>query len=114
MTTPLYEMRDVVPFTEWYEATARNDATMVWEKARQYGGFDYLARALAEITGGRLVMVGSRLDLERAVALNAAQKMARIAASLGQEALPGLDSWRDLACYAMIARRIREVGAWPA
>lgn len=105
-------LRSVTPFLSWYEATAYDDATMVWTKAKEYGGFTIQARAMADLFGVR--EPDERLNMERIIAVNAAQKLARISESLGRGQFPSVDSWRDLSCYSMIARRARETKTWPA
>ena len=99
-------------FLDWYDATAKADAEMIWAKAKEYGGFDNQAVALGQLTGHP--QVGLVINVERAVAFNAAQKMARIVEALGRGEVPSEDTWRDLVCYGMIARRLRETKTWPA
>lgn len=95
-------------FVAWYSAVAAEDATMVWDKAKQYGGFDLQAHGLALLRG---ISVQA---LEPALAFNALQKVSRIVEALGHGQIVSLDSWRDLTCYSMIARRLREAKTWPA
>lgn len=101
-------------FLTWFAETSARDAAMIWEKAKQYGGFDLQANALAVLRGAALVPGTAVDDLVAAVAFNASQKLARIIEAIGRGEEAADDSWRDLCCYAMVARRIREVGTWPA
>lgn len=98
-------------FHRWFEHIAISDAEMIWEKAREYGSFTLTAEALGVLTG----QDQGRLNQEAVLATNVAQKLNRIMEALFRGELPSEDCWRDLACYAMIARRLRETkGAWPA
>lgn len=94
-------------FLDWYEATARLDARMVWDKAKEYGDI-YVTRAIVSS------LFNSPCSPEHVFAILAGLKINRIVEALGHGVKPSEDSWRDLACYAMIARRVRQAGAWPA
>lgn len=99
-------------FLEWYRDVAANDGEMIWEKAMEYGGMSLTAEALGVLMGH---LDQTHHNYEAALAVNAAQKVNRILEALAHGELPSADCWRDLVCYAMIARRLRETkGAWPA
>ena len=97
-----------LPFVEWYADVATNDAEMIWAKAKKYGGLTIVQDALATMFG----RVG--VNDEQVLALLVALKLSRIVEALGAGEKPDEDSWRDLACYAMMARRVRRTGSWPA
>lgn len=99
-------------FLDWYKAMASADAEMVWQKAKEYGGFDVQAYFLKLLAGPGWLT--DHHNLERALVFNCSQKLARIAEALQRGQLPSVDSWRDLVCYGMIARRLRETKTWPA
>lgn len=96
-------------FLEWYKIIAARDATMIWGKAGEYGGMSVTAEALA------VLAALPEASTEVVLAFNSVQKINRIVEALSRGQQPSVDSWRDLACYAMMARRMRETkGAWPA
>lgn len=111
--TTMFERKDLPDFVEWYVEHAGEDALMIWDKAKAYGGFDIQASYLALLMGRDTPKVDP-LDHERTLAFNACQKLARIAEALSHGTLPSEDSWRDLCCYAMIVRRLRVTKTWPA
>lgn len=100
-------LKEVPEYVAWASFVAASDADMVWKKAKDYGSLQFYAASVSQ---------GSNrsLDLERALASLVALKLGRILGSLEQGKLPTPDSWRDLCCYAMMARRVRTTGTWPA
>lgn len=105
--------KEVPPFVAWATLMAARDAEMVWSKAAEYGGlslyYDTLHQ-LVDYSG----YPESRMGIERGIASLVALKLGRIVASLRNGKLPQEDSWRDIMCYAMMARRVRLTGTWPA
>lgn len=88
------------PIEDWWRETAASDFKMVWFKARDYGDLTLMA-----------VHAGS---IETVLAFYALGKLQRILNQLERGAIASQDSWRDLVCYAMMARRVSETGSWPA
>lgn len=101
-------------FVTWYAATAAEDAAMIWDKAKQYGGFDLQAHGLSLLMQKGFTRDLRASNLEDVLAFNALQKVSRIVEALGHGQIVSLDSWRDLGAYSMIARRLREAKTWPA
>lgn len=100
-------VKELPEYVSWAAFVAASDAEMVWKKAKEYGSLQIFTLAISK---GRYQPV----DLEKALAALVALKLGRILAALEQDHLPTPDTWRDLCCYAMMARRVRTTGAWPA
>lgn len=100
-------VKEIPEYVAWASFVAASDAEMVWKKAKEYGSLQFFSLS---ISGGK----NQPIDLERALAALVALKLGRILGALEQGHLPTPDSWRDLSCYAMMARRVRTTGAWPA
>ena len=105
--------KDVPDYVGWATLKAAQDAQMVWDKAGEYGNLMWYGDAIHHVTGYE-GFPDSKLSIERAVASLVALKLGRIMSALSRGKLPSEDSWRDITCYAMMARRIRLTGTWPA
>lgn len=103
----------------WWIVTATGDLSAVVPKAIQYGGADLevMAKAMeALIPAKRKETLDRdslrRLAMDMAIGFYALGKVARLFGAYEQGELPSEDTWFDLGIYAMIARRVREEGAW--
>lgn len=95
---------------EWWGELSRLDAEATIKKLLQYGDLDYHAHATAAMLGVR--NASTKTMTEAVLASYVAGKTGRILQAIrhGGEAS---DSWHDITCYSMMARYVRQFGAWP-
>jgi hypothetical protein len=94
---------------EWWLKTAATDLEAVAPKAIEYSSSDLLV-----IGAGIAPWLTPAQQAEAAVGFYALGKASRITGALSEGREPNIDSWDDLAIYAMMGRRIRHAGGWPA
>lgn len=104
---------EVPGLLDWWRMTAADDAAACAAKADEYGSVDL------EIMGEALLkMIGwqeapTRVGIEIACAFYALGKAARMLSAYSRHELPSRDTLLDMHAYAMMVRRVREVGQWP-
>lgn len=98
------------PLERWWLREAAESYAAMAPKVREYSAVDLA------IMGATLVAQGAAPEgrgVEAAITFYALGKVARIVGALSEGRDPGTDSWHDLAVYARMALRVREVGGWP-
>lgn len=101
------------PLYEWWMSTAREDAQKVVPKATEYGSESLVAlgRTVEGLMGSE--GHGEASASEVAIFVYLTGKMARWAAAIKRGDEVSDDTLLDITTYSMMARRIRDVGAWP-
>lgn len=96
----------------WWTGLAAEDAVPAAIKAKEYGSTDLkiIGRAMREMIGIDPDIV---TDEEIGIAFYALGKIARVISAIGSGSAPSDDTWHDITVYAMMVRRVREVGSWP-
>lgn len=95
---------------EWWGELSRSDAEATLKKLHQYGDLDYHANAMAAMLGLRNAPV--KTMTEAVLASYVSGKTGRILQAVRFGGDP-TDSWHDITCYSMMARYVRQFGAWP-
>lgn len=103
-------MRSDEPLESWWTRSAQAD-------------LDDMLPKISEYTSSDLVLMGEFMEhwlglaegsgQEAACMFYALGKVARAVSAYKEGRLPSEDTLKDLEIYAKMARRIREVGAWP-
>lgn len=103
----------VAEIKEWWIRTASDDSIAVAEKYREYGATSLcdLGYEMAEMMGWERPAKG--LAQQLAVYYFLLGKMARLKTALLKGEPASDDTWLDITCYAMIARKVQASGAWP-
>lgn len=103
---------DVSPkFSDWAARWLAEHLPAVEEKAATYGSNSLAKKGYRFATAvGQGVTVGQALEL--GCAQYAVEKADRIEDAILRGQLPTLDTWTDLAVYALMAQYIRETGTW--
>ena len=98
---------------DWWVSTSRKDAQKVVPKAAEYGSESLVAlgRALEGLMGSE--GHGEASASEVAIFVYLTGKMARWAAAIKRGDKVSDDTLLDITTYSMMARRIRDAGAWP-
>lgn len=96
---------------QWWMDRALVECRNLIPKAISYGSvdLDIMGDALVKLTG---VVADGVPPQELALTFYALGKVSRILGALEQGVRPSEDSWADLAIYAKMAIRVREVGHW--
>lgn len=107
------EADKVADIKEWWIRTASDDSIAVAEKYREYGATSLsdMGYELAELLGWQRPTKGQAQQL--AVYFFLKGKMARLKTAILKGETASDDTWLDITCYAMIARKARASGAWP-
>lgn len=97
---------------EWWYQVAGTDATKIVPKAVEYGSGDLIemGHALAETAGRK---VGDDEAAELGIWFYMLGKMARWTNAVKRGERVSDDTLLDMTAYAMMARRVRDVGGWP-
>jgi hypothetical protein len=98
--------------TDWWASVAAADVEPAAVKAKEYGSTDLviIGRAMREMIG---IPDGIVSDEEIGVVFYTLGKVARAVSAIGSGQRPSDDTWHDITVYAMMVRRVREVGQWP-
>jgi hypothetical protein len=98
--------------TDWWAAVAADDVAPAAVKAKEYGSTDLkiIGRAMREMIGIPPDVVS---DEEIGIVFYTLGKVARAISAIGSGQRPSDDTWHDITVYAMMTRRVREVGQWP-
>ena len=97
----------------WWVGDAASEAPEIARKATEYGSNSLAAMgAMIGRVQHRQPMTRAE-ELEYGCAVYAFGKMERVMDAIIRGDLPSEDTWRDIAVYARMARRIRETGNWP-
>lgn len=106
-------------FFQWWMDLAFSDLSKTVPKTAEYGGKNdgsadlrVMGDALGELCG----LNGpddKRVQLELACWFYALGKISRLISDYKAGRIGKADTWFDLTIYAMMARRIQEVGSWP-
>lgn len=109
--------RELEALREWWVTTAAGDIDGSLDKLREYGGDgpavdllttgDFLARACGWND------YSEQDAIELAIAFYLVSKVGRWQAAILSGQRPSDDTLLDITYYSMMARRNREVGAWP-
>lgn len=105
---------DEARLAAWYNKQTDADRDMGLAKRRDYGSADLILMA----AGMRILANSPAWDpseqdaIEMALGFYQLGKIARKFGAWAQGKQPNIDSDVDLGVYAMMARRVREVGSW--
>lgn len=97
---------------DWWRKTTEEELESLMPKVVAYGSRDL------EVMGDVMLMSYPNLrgvvaPEELAIGFYSLGKMARIMGAYADGHAPSFDSWHDLAIYARMAQRVRDVGQWP-
>lgn len=109
---------------DWWMKTAAADFAQMAPKIESYGGsihgsadLEVMGNALATLLSERGIVDADELSdpvsQEIATWLYALGKISRLISDYRAGRPGNADSWHDLTVYALMARRIQAVGAWP-
>lgn len=105
---------DEARIAAWYEAINRADMRMALDKRNDYGSADIelMAAGMRILANAPAWQPDERQAMEMALGFYQLGKVARKFGAWAQGKNPNIDSDVDLGVYAMMARRVREVGQW--
>lgn len=95
----------------WWMERAAIDLEAVIEKMKLYGALDFHGYAYRRLMFDRMPP-GVTGD-EIAIAMYVVGKASRLIEGYSHGEKPTADTWDDIACYANMARWVRQVGHWP-
>lgn len=105
-------VRDVRPkFSDWAARWLDEHIPAIEEKAATYGS-NSLAKKGSRFAAAQRIGVNTAQALELGCAQYAVEKGDRIEDAILRGQLPTLDTWTDIAVYALMAQYIRETGTW--
>jgi hypothetical protein len=113
------ESHEEADLVEWWITTAAQDYVSTIPKMLEYGGDQGTSGAAdLRIMGDALAtMLGwgamTPVALEMACWYYTLGKVGRLVSDYQQQRHGKTDTWFDICVYAMMARRIQEVGQWP-
>lgn len=108
---PESDAADVI--AEWWVHEAADDVRMVTHKLSAYGSLRVQAQALVDMANVPADKRNETLATEMVLASYVGGKLNRIVTALARGEVPSTEHWRDLVCYAMMARWVDESGTWP-
>lgn len=96
---------------DWLYESMADDAAMAIEKRRKYGSADLviMGEAMAALRDDD---ISQAEGIEMAIGFYIMGKAARLFGAWARGELPDVDSYRDLAVYGYMARRVRAEGEW--
>lgn len=95
----------------WWMEQAAIDLESVLKKLKLYGSLSFHGHAYKRLMYDR--MPPNVEGDEIAIAMYVAGKVARLIEGYSHGETPTDDTWDDIACYASMARWVRDHGRWP-
>lgn len=113
--TPVADMHPDLEqeLTAWWHDRARTEIIAVVPKMREYGSGDLVevGRTLARVAGRKVGSVADAAEL--GIFFYLVGKMARWADAVESGRRVSDDTIADIAVYARMVQRVRDVGGWP-